>query len=57
MTEVMVSNMTPVNGEKIGWAGPPMPNVLAKVVDVDTGEPLPPNTNGEICIKTPSVRA
>lgn len=33
--------------------GRPMPGVEAKVVDIDSGEPLPDGSAGEICYKSP----
>lgn len=32
-----------------------VPNVEAKVVDIVTGEPLPPNRRGELCFRGPMV--
>ncbi|XP_076055321.1 uncharacterized protein LOC143033720 [Oratosquilla oratoria] len=56
-TEVLVSHQTPLDGEKIGFVGQLLPNTLAKVVDLETGEALPANCPGEICIKSPSMMA
>ena len=55
MTEALCTHMTPKNGEQIGWTGPPLINSIAKVINVTTGEALPPHTDGEICVKSPSV--
>ena len=33
-------------GSKPGTAGPPLPGVAVKVVDAQTGAPLPPNSEG-----------
>ncbi|XP_076064232.1 uncharacterized protein LOC143038639 [Oratosquilla oratoria] len=55
MTEVLCTHITPTGSDKLGCCGQLLPNVLAKVVDVETGESLPADTAGEICIKTPSI--
>ncbi|CAL4058644.1 unnamed protein product, partial [Meganyctiphanes norvegica] len=55
MTEVFVTHQTPVAGEKLGTSGQVIPNCRAKIIDSDTGEALPPNTKGEILLKTPSM--
>ncbi|MBI4006910.1 MAG: AMP-binding protein [Planctomycetes bacterium] len=39
---------------KAGTAGPPLPNLNVQIVD-ENHNPLPPNTDGEIWIKGPSV--
>jgi fatty-acyl-CoA synthase len=39
---------------KIGFAGRPLPQVQLKIVDAD-GKSLPPNTSGEILVKSPAV--
>jgi acyl-CoA synthetase (AMP-forming)/AMP-acid ligase II len=36
--------------------GVPVPNTQMKVVDVVTREALPPNQNGEICVRGPQVK-
>ncbi|KAG7157935.1 4-coumarate--CoA ligase 3-like 4 [Homarus americanus] len=55
MTEVLLTHLTPKTHQQIGNCGRLLPNVSAKVVDTVTGEELPPNHNGEICIKTPCM--
>ncbi|XP_076066614.1 uncharacterized protein LOC143039986 [Oratosquilla oratoria] len=55
MTETMPTNFTPLVGERIGSCGTLMPNVRAIVRDITTGEDLPQDTPGELCVKTPSV--
>lgn len=57
MTEVAVATKVPVKDERSGTIGQLLPNVTAKVVDVETGALLPPLADGEICIKTPSLMA
>jgi acyl-[acyl-carrier-protein]-phospholipid O-acyltransferase/long-chain-fatty-acid--[acyl-carrier-protein] ligase len=36
---------------KPGSIGPPLPSVQVRIADIDTGEPLPPGTEGKILIK------
>lgn len=55
MTEILVTNITPVDQEKVGSCGPVISNVQAKVVDLTTGDMLPAHQDGEICMKTPSI--
>ncbi|KAA0203564.1 hypothetical protein HAZT_HAZT002804 [Hyalella azteca] len=40
---------------KLGRCGKLLPRVQAKIVDMDTGAALPPNGNGELCLKTPCM--
>lgn len=40
---------------KIGSIGIPVPNTDARIVDLTTGEPVPPGTIGELVIKGPQV--
>ena len=42
-------------GHKAGSAGRPLPNLALKVVDPDTGAPLPPQATGLLLVKGPSV--
>ena len=58
MTELVISNMDPVSARgkiKAGYTGAMLPNMQAKVVDLETGLSLPPNQDGEICMRSPSV--
>ena len=41
-------------GSKMGTVGHPIPGVVAKVVDLETGEPLPSNTEGMLLVKGPN---
>jgi acyl-[acyl-carrier-protein]-phospholipid O-acyltransferase/long-chain-fatty-acid--[acyl-carrier-protein] ligase len=41
-------------GSKPGTAGPPLPGVAVKVVDAQTGAPLPPNSEGLLLVKGPN---
>jgi len=58
LTEVSgASHVNPAEPENIksGSVGPAMANCLSRVVDVETGEDLGPNEQGEIWIKGPFV--
>ncbi len=58
MTEVGIVLSNPVNGERRpGAVGFPLPGVLARVVDAETDDVLPPDGIGEIQIGGPSVFA
>jgi len=55
MTETLATIMDPTTGLKVGYTGQLLPTVQVKVVDVSTGEALPANTDGEICMKCSCV--
>ncbi|XP_042231090.1 probable 4-coumarate--CoA ligase 1 [Homarus americanus] len=55
MTEILLTTLVPKGVDKIGTIGKLLPNVTAKVVDLETGKALPANRDGEICVKTPSI--
>ncbi|KAK8397194.1 hypothetical protein O3P69_004717 [Scylla paramamosain] len=55
MTETLCTHITPPDQERLGWCGKLMPNVRGKVVDLDTGLPLPPGEKGELCVDTPGM--
>ncbi|WP_051173919.1 class I adenylate-forming enzyme family protein [Amycolatopsis orientalis] len=40
---------------KTGSSGPPVPGTFARVVDLDTGVPLEPGSNGEIQVRGPQL--
>lgn len=40
---------------KFGSVGVPAPNTECKVIDLQTGEPLGPNKEGEVCVRGPQV--
>ena len=42
-------------GRKSGTVGHPIPGVSVKVIDPETGEPLPPGTGGMLLVKGPSL--
>ncbi len=50
-----VNPMDDVNKIKDGSIGIPFPNTDAKVVDIETGEDLPPGEVGELVVKGPQV--
>lgn len=51
-----VSHMNPINRNKIGTIGVPIPDTLSKIVDVETGtQDLPVGEIGEIVIQGPQV--
>jgi len=46
----------PVHGERrVGSIGVPVPGTDARIVDIDTGEPLPPGRDGELEVRGPQV--
>jgi long-chain acyl-CoA synthetase len=48
----------PVHGERrVGTIGLPVPGTDARIVDLATGEPLPPGREGEIEVRGPQVMA
>ncbi len=49
------SGSTEQSATKVGTVGRAVPNVVAKVVDLDTGEDLGPNEQGLLKIKGPNV--
>ncbi|XP_018019407.2 4-coumarate--CoA ligase 3 [Hyalella azteca] len=55
MTECIITHGTPRIDRKLGRCGKLLPRVQAKIVDMDTGAALPPNGNGELCLKTPCM--
>ena len=40
---------------KFGSVGVPAPNTECKVIHLETGEPLGPNTEGEVCVRGPQI--
>ncbi|HEU0169488.1 MAG TPA: 4-coumarate--CoA ligase family protein [Chloroflexota bacterium] len=56
MTELSpVSHMQPDDNVRHGSVGFVAPNTESMVADVATGQPLPPNEHGEICVRGPQV--
>lgn len=57
MTEASpVTHLTPTNGPiKAGAVGLIVPNTEVKLADLETGAPLPPNQEGEVCIRGPQI--
>ncbi|KAG0713951.1 4-coumarate--CoA ligase [Chionoecetes opilio] len=54
MTEVLISHANPLNATRLGSCGKTLPNIKVKVVDIETGESLPANHEGELCFMSPS---
>ncbi|MBZ5639989.1 MAG: long-chain fatty acid--CoA ligase [Acidobacteriia bacterium] len=51
-----VTHANPLYGiRKTGSVGIPLPDVDARIVGLETREPLPPNTDGELAIRGPQV--
>jgi malonyl-CoA/methylmalonyl-CoA synthetase len=58
MTETLMNLTNPYQGERrAGTVGMPFPGQEARVVDVGTRQPLPPDTDGEIEVRGPHVCA
>ncbi len=57
LTEASPStHSNPLKGERrVGSIGIPLPGTQARIVDVKTGQPLPPNEVGELLIRGPQV--
>ncbi|MDE3075231.1 MAG: 4-coumarate--CoA ligase family protein [Chloroflexota bacterium] len=56
MTELSpVSHLSPRDRARPGSAGLLAPNTQCKVCDLNTGEALPPNQPGELCVRGPQV--
>jgi len=50
-----VTHVQPKKNAFMGGVGCPVHNTMAKVVDIETGEALPPGEEGELCISGPQV--
>ncbi len=51
-----VTHCNPIYGKrKAGSIGIPFPSTDARIVDIETGEPLPVGEVGELCVKGPQV--
>jgi malonyl-CoA/methylmalonyl-CoA synthetase len=58
MTETGMNTSNPYDGERIaGTVGPPLPDVLLRITDPDTGKPLAEGDIGMIEVKGPNVFA
>ena len=56
MTELSpLSHYCPMDADNPGSVGVPVLNTICKVIDVETGEPLGPNCDGEVLVKGPQV--
>jgi len=53
-----ITHANPIDGEnKVGFIGVPLPNTDARIVDLVTGETLPPGAIGELVVRGPQVMA
>jgi len=50
-----VSHVQPASGAVLGGCGHPVPNTIAKIVDIETGEALGPHEDGELLVAGPQV--
>lgn len=50
-----VTHFQPAEGAILGGCGVPVPNTIAKIIDIDTGRALGPNEVGELCVAGPQV--
>ena len=58
MTETSpVTHSSPANAVevKLGSVGVPAPNTECKIIDLETGESLGPNQEGEVCVRGPQI--
>jgi acyl-CoA synthetase (AMP-forming)/AMP-acid ligase II len=56
MTETSpLTNRNPIDAPKAGSVGPPVPDTLEKIVDMESGEELPIGEVGELLISGPQV--
>ena len=58
MTETSpVTHSSPANPADVkhGSVGVAAPNTECKIIDLETGEPLPPNKEGELCVRGPQI--
>ena len=58
MTETSpVTHSSPANPDAVkhGSVGVAAPNTECKIIDLETGEPLPPNKEGELCVRGPQI--
>ncbi len=51
-----VSHFQPDVGAILGGCGHPIPNTIAKVVDIESGKALGPMEDGELCVAGPQVK-
>ena len=50
-----VSHVQPSQGAVLGGCGHPVPNTIAKIVDIETGEALGAHEDGELLVAGPQV--
>jgi len=49
------SHIQPEEGAILGGCGHPVPNTIAKIIDIETGEALGPHQDGELLVAGPQV--
>ena len=50
-----VTHVQPLQDSLLGGCGFPVPNTMAKIIDLETGELLPAGVDGELCVSGPQV--
>jgi len=50
-----VTHVQPLQNSFLGGCGFPVPNTMAKIIDLETGELLPAGVDGELCVSGPQV--
>lgn len=51
-----ITHVNPIKGvRKSGSIGLPLPDTQARIIDLESGEEVPPGETGELCIKGPQV--
>ena len=50
-----VSHVQPTEGKVLGSCGNPVPNTIAKIIDIDSGAALGTGQEGELCVAGPQV--
>ena len=56
MTETFGVAMSPLKDARLGYCGQLLPNIKAKIVDIETQELQGPGKKGELVVHSPSVR-
>ncbi len=55
MTEICGVTLSPKKDARVGYCGQLLPNIEAKILDLETNEPMGPGQRGELVVKSPSV--
>jgi len=50
-----ITHFQPKEGALLGGCGYPLPNTIAKIIDLETGAALGPEEQGELCVAGPQV--